>query len=338
MMVRVLVTGTAGFIGCAVAQRLLRDGATVLGIDCLTPYYDLGLKEERVKLLRGSPAFAERRIDLADGPATLAAVRDFLPDVVVHLAAQAGIRYSLDDPRSYTHSNVEGTLSVLEACRAVPVKHLIYASSSSVYGANTRVPFRETDRVDAPVSLYAATKRANELMVQTYSHLFRIPASGLRFFTVYGPLGRPDMAYFKFTKAIFEGEEIDVYNHGRMKRDFTYIDEVVEAIERLMLLPPVDRLAEGDIEPGRILPDVPHRLFNVGNHTPIPLERFIDVLEEIIGRKARRRLLPMQPGDVVSTFADVSALQQAVGFSPSTPIEVGLTEFVDWYRAFYNVS
>ncbi|MDE1566951.1 NAD-dependent epimerase/dehydratase family protein [Aquabacter sp. P-9] len=337
-MVRVLVTGTAGFIGCAVAQRLLRDGATVLGIDCLTPYYDLGLKEERVKLLRGSPAFAERRIDLADGPATLAAVRDFLPDVVVHLAAQAGIRYSLDDPRSYTHSNVEGTLSVLEACRAVPVKHLIYASSSSVYGANTRVPFRETDRVDAPVSLYAATKRANELMVQTYSHLFRIPASGLRFFTVYGPLGRPDMAYFKFTKAIFEGEEIDVYNHGRMKRDFTYIDEVVEAIERLMLLPPVDRLAEGDIEPGRILPDVPHRLFNVGNHTPIPLERFIDVLEEIIGRKARRRLLPMQPGDVVSTFADVSALQQAVGFSPSTPIEVGLTEFVDWYRAFYNVS
>lgn len=337
-MVRVLVTGTAGFIGCAVAQRLLRDGATVLGIDCLTPYYDLGLKEERVKLLRGSPAFAERRIDLADGPATLAAVRDFLPDVVVHLAAQAGIRYSLDDPRSYTHSNVEGTLSVLEACRAVPVKHLIYASSSSVYGANTRVPFRETDRVDAPVSLYAATKRANELMVQTYSHLFRIPASGLRFFTVYGPLGRPDMAYFKFTKAIFEGEEIDVYNHGRMKRDFTYIDEVVEAIERLMLLPPVDRLAEGDIEPGRILPDVPHRLFNVGNHTPIPLERFIDVLEEIIGRKARRRLLPMQPGDVVSTFADVSALQQAVGFSPSTPIEVGLTEFVDWYRAFYNMS
>ena len=337
-MVRVLVTGTAGFIGCAVAQRLLRDGATVLGIDCLTPYYDLGLKEERVKLLRGSPAFAERRIDLADGPATLAAVRDFLPDVVIHLAAQAGIRYSLDDPRSYTHSNVEGTLSVLEACRAVPVKHLIYASSSSVYGANTRVPFRETDRVDAPVSLYAATKRANELMVQTYSHLFRIPASGLRFFTVYGPLGRPDMAYFKFTKAIFEGEEIDVYNHGRMKRDFTYIDEVVEAIERLMLLPPVDRLAEGDIEPGRILPDVPHRLFNVGNHTPIPLERFIDVLEEIIGRKARRRLLPMQPGDVVSTFADVSALQQAVGFSPSTPIEVGLTEFVDWYRAFYNIS
>lgn len=337
-MVRVLVTGTAGFIGCAVAQRLLRDGATVLGIDCLTPYYDLGLKEERVKLLRGSPAFAERRIDLADGPATLAAVRDFLPDVVIYLAAQAGIRYSLDDPRSYTHSNVEGTLSVLEACRAVPVKHLIYASSSSVYGANTRVPFRETDRVDAPVSLYAATKRANELMVQTYSHLFRIPASGLRFFTVYGPLGRPDMAYFKFTKAIFEGEEIDVYNHGRMKRDFTYIDEVVEAIERLMLLPPVDRLAEGDIEPGRILPDVPHRLFNVGNHTPIPLERFIDVLEEIIGRKARRRLLPMQPGDVVSTFADVSALQQAVGFSPSTPIEVGLTEFVDWYRAFYNMS
>lgn len=337
-MVRVLVTGTAGFIGCAVAQRLLRDGAEVMGIDCLTPYYDLGLKEERVKLLHGFPGFTERRIDLADGPATVTAVRDFLPDVVIHLAAQAGIRYSLDDPRSYTHSNVEGTLSVLEACRAVPIKHLIYASSSSVYGANTRVPFRETDRVDAPVSLYAATKRANELMAQTYSHLFRIPASGLRFFTVYGPFGRPDMAYFKFTKAIFDGDEIDVFNHGRMKRDFTYIDEVVEAIQRLMLLPPVDRLDEGDSEPGRVHPDVPHRLFNVGNHTPVPLERFIDVLEEIIGRKARRRLLPMQPGDVVSTFADVSALQQTVGFSPSTPIEAGLAAFVDWYRAFYKVA
>ncbi|PWC27626.1 NAD-dependent epimerase/dehydratase family protein [Teichococcus aestuarii] len=336
-MKRILVTGAAGFVGRAVSVQLLQDGFEVLGLDNLTPYYDTRLKEARLQDLAGRPGFAFERIDLADAAATRAAFERFAPDAVVHLAAQAGVRYSLENPAAYTSSNIDGFLSVLEACRAFPVRHLVYASSSSVYGSNSKVPFSESDPVDRPVSLYAATKRANELMAQTYSHLFRIPASGLRFFTVYGPWGRPDMAYYKFTDAIFAGRSIDIYNHGRMERDFTYIDEVVEAIRRLVVQPPADRVPTAG-EPGRIDPGVPHRIFNIGNHTPVKLDRFIDVLENIIGRKAERRMLPMQPGDVERTYADVSALQAAVRFAPVTPIEEGLARFVSWYRGYNRLN
>ncbi|HWL84019.1 MAG TPA: NAD-dependent epimerase/dehydratase family protein [Roseomonas sp.] len=333
-MERILVTGAAGFVGHAVCAQLLRDGFTVLGLDNLTPYYDVRLKQARLQKLEDHPGFSFRHLDLADAATTREAFGTFQPEAVVHLAAQAGVRYSLDNPAAYTSANVDGFLSVLEACRAHPVRHLVYASSSSVYGANTKVPFSEKDPVDRPVSLYAATKRANELMAQTYGHLFRIPASGLRFFTVYGPWGRPDMAYYKFTDAIFAGRPIDLYNHGRMARDFTYIDEVVEAIRRLTLQPPADRVA-GE-EPGRIDPGVPHRVFNIGNHTPVELERFVDVLEAAIGRRAERRLRPMQPGDVERTYADVEALRQAVDFAPRTSIEEGLARFVAWYRTYHQ--
>lgn len=334
-MKRILVTGAAGFVGQAVSARLLQDGFVVLGLDSFTPYYDVRLKQARLQQLEGRPGFSFRQLDLADAAETRAAFAAFQPEAVVHLAAQAGVRYSLDHPQAYTAANIDGFLSVLEACRAHPVRHLVYASSSSVYGANTKVPFSEQDPVDRPVSLYAATKRANELMAQTYSHLFRIPASGLRFFTVYGPWGRPDMAYYKFTAAIFAGRPIDLYNQGRMARDFTYIDEVVEAIRRLVPQPPADCVAPG-AEPGRVDPATPHRIFNIGNHTPVELERFVAVLEAAIGRRAERRLLPMQPGDVERTYADVAALQQAAGFAPRTSIEEGLARFVAWYRAYHK--
>ena len=334
-MRRILVTGAAGFVGHAVSLQLLQDGFEVLGLDNFTPYYDPQLKLARRQNLEGRPGFRFVTLDLADAAATRALFADFAPEAVVHLAAQAGVRYSLENPQAYTASNIDGFLSVLEACRAHPVRHLVYASSSSVYGGNTKVPFAESDAVDRPVSLYAATKRANELMAQTYSHLFRIPASGLRFFTVYGPWGRPDMAYYKFTNAIFAGQPIDIYNHGRMWRDFTYIDEVVEAIRRLAVQPPAD-VAVAGAEPGRIDPATPHRIFNIGNHTPVELERFVAVLEETIGQRTERRLLPMQPGDVERTCADVSALQAAVDFAPRTPIEEGLARFVTWYRGYHR--
>ncbi|WP_456316378.1 NAD-dependent epimerase/dehydratase family protein [Teichococcus vastitatis] len=333
-MRRILVTGAAGFIGQAVAAQFLRDGFEVLGLDNFTPYYDPRLKRARLALLEGQPGFRFRRLDLADAAAVLQAFAAFRPEAVVHLAAQAGVRYSLDNPRAYTAANIDGFLSVLEACRAHPVRHLVYASSSSVYGANTKVPFAETDPVERPVSLYAATKRSNELMAQTYSHLFRIPASGLRFFTVYGPWGRPDMAYYKFTRAIYAGEPIDLYNHGRMWRDFTYVKEVVEAIRRLTVQPPADRV-EG-AAPGRVDPATPHCLFNIGNHTPVALGDFVAVLERVIGRRARTRMLGMQPGDVERTYAEVDALRQAVGFAPRTPIEEGLEQFAAWYRGFHD--
>jgi UDP-glucuronate 4-epimerase len=334
-MDRILVTGAAGFVGRAVCTQLLQDGFHVLGVDNFSSYYDVSLKEARIHDIGNRFNFSFSRLDLADASATLATFAAFRPEAVIHLAAQAGVRYSLENPSAYTSSNINGFLSVLEACRAHPVQHLVYASSSSVYGANTKVPFSETDIVNLPVSLYAATKRANELMAQTYSHLFRIPASGLRFFTVYGPWGRPDMAYYKFTNAIFAGQPIDVYNHGRMERDFTYIDEVVEAIRRLAVAPPADRTDKS--EPGRVDPATPHRVFNIGNHTPVQLERFISVIEEAVGRKAERRMKPMQPGDVERTFADTEALRQAVGFAPRTPIEVGLRRFVDWYKSYHKV-
>jgi UDP-glucuronate 4-epimerase len=334
-MQRILVTGAAGFIGHATAQRLLEQGCEVLGLDNLNAYYDVKLKEARLGLLRQNPGFQFQHVDLADQAAVLSAFASFRPEGVIHLAAQAGVRYSLENPFAYAHSNVDGTLSVLEACRAHPLQHLVYASSSSVYGANTKVPFSETDSVNRPVSLYAATKRANELMAHTYAHLYRIPASGLRFFTVYGPWGRPDMAYYKFTDSLFRNLPIDIYNHGKMWRDFTFIDEVVEAIGRLARQPPADRGSED--EPGRIDPAVPHRLFNIGNHTPVALGRFVEILEELTGQHAEKRMLPMQPGDVERTYADVTALERAVGFAPSTPIEEGLSRFVGWYRGFYNV-
>jgi UDP-glucuronate 4-epimerase len=335
-MRRILVSGVAGFIGAATAQRLLEIGYEVAGIDNLNAYYDVGLKRARLAGFKNHARFRFIEGDVADRETTNSAFAAFDPEGVIHLAAQAGVRHSLENPFAYTHSNVDGTLAILEACRHHPVAHLVYASSSSVYGANTKVPFSETDSVNRPVSFYAATKRANELMAHSYANLFRIPASGLRFFTVYGPWGRPDMAYYKFTDAIFRGAPIDIYNHGKMWRDFTYIDEVVEAISRLIVQPPVDR-ADSYNDPGRIDPAVPHRLFNIGNHTPVALGEFVETLERFIGRVAEKRMLPMQPGDVERTYADVTALHRAVGFAPSTPIEAGLSRFISWYREYYRL-
>ena len=328
---RILVTGAAGFVGFHLAVRFLAAGATVLGLDNLNSYYDVGLKEARLAQLEGRSRFEFIRGDLTDQGAVLDLFERFRPDYVVHLAAQAGVRYSITNPRAYVSANVDGFLSVLEACRARGTQHLLYASSSSVYGTNTKVPFHEDDPVLQPVSLYAASKRANELMARTYAHLYRIPASGLRFFTVYGPWGRPDMAYFSFTKAILEGRSIDVYNHGRMRRDFTYIDDVSEAILRLLEHPP-----EGG-ENGHDAGGAPHTIYNIGNHTPVELERFIAAIETALGKRAERHLLPMQPGDVPVTYADVERLTRLTGFSPDTSIETGIARFVDWYRAYYGI-
>ena len=332
---RVLVTGAAGFIGFHVCHKLIACGCRVLGVDDLNAYYDVALKQARLARLDGLEGFAFERCDVADKAAVLALITRFKPHYLVHLAAQAGVRFSLQDPLQYVRANVEGFLAVLEACRAQPVQHLIYASSSSVYGGNTKVPFAEADRVDDPRSLYAVTKRSNELMAHTYAGLFGIPASGLRFFTVYGPWGRPDMAYFSFTKAILEGRPIDVFNHGQMQRDFTYIDDVVEAIVRLLPLAPAAPVATA-APPDPEAPAAPHCIYNVGNHAPVALGEFIAVIETALGRKAQRRLLPMQPGDVSVTYADVARLAAAVDFSPATPLEEGIGRFVAWYRAFYN--
>lgn len=330
---RVLLTGAAGFVGFHVTQALLAQGVEVLGIDNLTPYYDPALKQARLDRLLTHNGFGFEPIDIADYDALQAAFAAFRPDVVIHLAAQAGVRYSLDNPRAYAHSNLDGFLSVLEACRHHPVRHLVYASSSSVYGANAKLPFSEHDGADHPVSLYAATKRANELMAHSYSQLYGIPATGLRFFTVYGPWGRPDMAYFKFTKAILEGTPIEVYAESEMSRDFTYVDDISEAIVRLAALPP---------EPGEQASDpataaAPWRIYNIGNHTPVRLDHFIAVIEAACGRPAVKRHLPMQPGDVRATYANVSDLMEQVDFRPDTPIETGIARFVAWYREFYGV-
>lgn len=330
---RILVTGAAGFIGFHTCSRLIAAGARVLGLDDLNSYYDLTLKQARLARLDGGAGFAFERCDVADQQRVSALMATFKPDYVVHLAAQAGVRYSLSAPAAYTRSNVDGFLAILEACRAQPVQHLLYASSSSVYGGNSKVPFCETDAVDDPRSLYAVTKRANELMAHTYARLFAIPSTGLRFFTVYGPFGRPDMAYFSFTKAILEGRAIDVYNHGRMQRDFTYIDDVVEVLERLVPRAPLPPAGETTGSQW-----VPHRLYNVGNQTPIALGAFIAVIEAAVGRKAVLNMLPMQPGDVPVTYANVDRLIADVGFSPSTPIAEGMRRFVAWYRAFYGAD
>ncbi|HEY5793995.1 MAG TPA: NAD-dependent epimerase [Bosea sp. (in: a-proteobacteria)] len=335
---RVLLTGAAGFVGFHVTEALLARGSQVLGIDNLTPYYDPALKQARLDRLLPRNGFSFEPIDIADYDALQAAFAAYRPEVVIHLAAQAGVRYSLDNPRAYAHSNLDGFLSVLEACRHHPVRHLVYASSSSVYGANAKVPFSEHDGADHPVSLYAATKRANELMAHSYSQLYGIPATGLRFFTVYGSWGRPDMAYFKFTKAILEGKPIDVYAEGEMSRDFTYVDDISEAIVRLAALPPEPAPAKAGQATDPATAAAPWRIYNIGNHTPVRLDRFISVIEAACGKAAIKRHLPMQPGDVRATYADVSDLMARVDFRPDTPIEEGIARFVAWYREFYGAA
>ena len=327
----VLVTGAAGFIGFHLARRLLAAGAQVVGVDNVNAYYDPVLKEARLRELSNLGIFKFERRDITAREAILSLFASSKPEFVAHLAAQAGVRYSITHPHAYVSSNVDGFLAILEACRAHPVRHLVYASSSSVYGANTKVPFQEDDPVLAPMSLYGATKRADELMAETYAHLFAVPASGLRLFTVYGPWGRPDMAYFAFTKAAFEGRRIDVFNNGQMRRDFTYVDDVVESVCRLLDQPPQVAAPMLDHRLTR-----PHIIYNVGNHTPIELSQFIATIEAATGRRLERRNLPMQPADVPATFADVERLARVTGFAPSTSLADGIGQFVLWYRDYYG--
>jgi UDP-glucuronate 4-epimerase len=333
---KVLVTGAAGFIGSATARRLLDRGDEVVGLDNLNDYYDVSLKRARLERLRPHAAFRFELLDLAnrDAMASLFAAERF--DRVVHLAAQAGVRYSLKNPGSYIQSNIVGTLNVLEGCRHNAVTHLVYASSSSVYGASTRLPYSVHEAASHPVSLYAATKRANELMAHSYSSMFGLPTTGLRFFTVYGPWGRPDMALFLFARAILDGRPIEVFNHGHHKRDFTYIEDIVEGVVRALdhIAQPDPRWDSGNADPATSR--APYRLYNIGSNRPVNLLRYIEVLEECLGRKAEKMLLPMQPGDVPDTFADVTELVEAVGYMPVTPIERGVRNFVDWFRDYYG--
>ncbi len=332
-----LVTGAAGFIGFHLSRRLLEMGWDVVGIDNLNDYYDPSLKRARLEILEENQRFAFHHLDIADRAGMERLFEGSAFSVVVNLAAQAGVRYSIENPRAYIDANIVGFLNILEGCRhSDSVSHLVYASSSSVYGANTSYPFSVRDNVDHPVSLYAATKKSNELMAHTYSHLYHLPTTGLRFFTVYGPWGRPDMALFKFTRAILAGEPIDVYGQGDMRRDFTYIDDIVEGVVRVMTaVAQPDPLWTGDA-PDPSSSTAPWRVFNIGNNDPVELLRFIEVIEEALGTKAERNLLPMQPGDVPATAADVQALSDAVGFEPSTPIEEGIKRFVEWYRGYYS--
>jgi UDP-glucuronate 4-epimerase len=334
---KLLVTGAAGFIGSHTALRLLDRGDEVVGLDNLNDYYDVSLKEARLARLTGKPGFRFVKLAVEDRAAMADLFQRERFDRVIHLAAQAGVRYSLTNPFAYVDANLQGFMTILEGCRHSGVQHLVYASSSSVYGSNKTVPFSVHHTVDHPVSLYAASKKANELMAHTYSHLYRLPTTGLRFFTVYGPWGRPDMALFLFTKAILEGRPIDVFNNGNMERDFTYIDDIVEGVIRT-----TDRIAEPNPDWDGHHPDTatsaaPYRIYNIGNNNPARLTRFIEVIEECLGRTATKNFLPLQPGDVPATSADVSDLARDVGFSPDTPIEVGVKRFVDWYRSFYRV-
>ena len=333
---RVLVTGAAGFIGSHLSQRLLARGDEVLGYDNLNDYYDPRLKQARLDRLLPLDGFQFVQASLEDRPALEAAFDAFQPDRVVNLAAQAGVRYSLENPQAYLDSNVVGFLNILEACRHRGIEHLVYASSSSVYGANKKLPFAVEDSVDHPVSMYAATKKANELMAHTYSHLFGLPTTGLRFFTVYGPWGRPDMALFLFTRKILAGEPIDVFNHGHHTRDFTYIDDIVEGVIRTLDKVPDPDPRHDPMAPTPATSSAPYRVYNIGNHQPVQLLRYIEVLEDRLGKKSERNLLPLQPGDVPDTCADVSALQRDTGYSPSTPIETGIGRFVEWYRDYYR--
>ncbi len=333
---RILVTGAAGFIGFHLAERLLARGDEVIGLDNLNNYYDVSLKEDRLARLTPMPRFSFRRVDLADRDGVAQVFADAVPERVVNLAAQAGVRYSLTNPHAYVHSNLVGFLHVLEGCRQHQIKHLVYASSSSVYGANTRMPFSVADNVDHPLSLYAATKKANELLAHSYSHLYRLPATGLRFFTVYGPWGRPDMALFIFTRAILAGEPIPVFNHGRMQRDFTYIDDVIEGVVRVLDHPAQARADWTGEVPDPSSSSAPHRVYHIGNHRPVELLHLIEVIERSLGRPAIKNLLPMSPGDVPATYADIDDLARDFGFAPHTPIEEGVGRFVDWYRDYYK--
>ncbi len=336
-MRKILITGAAGFIGHGLALRLLAEGRTVVGLDNLNDYYDPQLKRDRLAELQAYASFRNAEFDMADRERTAALFADEQFDAVVNLAAQAGVRYSLINPHSYVDTNLVGFVNLLEGCRHNGVKHLVYASSSSVYGANTRMPFSVHDNVDHPVSLYAASKKANELMAHTYSHLFKLPTTGLRFFTVYGPWGRPDMALFLFTKAILEDQPINVFNNGNMERDFTYIDDIVEGVVRVIDHVATPNPAWSGDRPDAATSYCPWRVFNIGNNNKEKLMRYIEVLEECLGRKARKNFLPMQDGDVPATYADVTDLVEAVGFKPATSIEAGIKNFVDWYRGYYKV-
>ena len=323
---QILVTGAAGFIGFHLCRRLLSDGFAITGMDNLNDYYDPALKQARLAMLREFPAFSFHQLDLADRDGMRQLFAETQPEIVVHLAAQAGVRYSVENPHVYIESNVVGFLNILEGCRHHKVKHLVYASSSSVYGLNTKMPFSVEDHVDHPASLYGATKKANELMAHSYSHLYGIPTTGLRFFTVYGPWGRPDMAYFSFTKAILAGNPISLFNHGKMKRDFTYVDDIIEGVVRVMRHVP-QGMAKGA---------PPYRIYNIGNQNPVELERFVQILEEHLGKKAVIQYMPMQAGDVVATYADVQDLMRDTGFAPSTSLEDGLRHFAKWYGEYYG--
>ena len=336
-MTTVLLTGAAGFIGMHCAQRLLAQGHTVIGVDNLNAYYDVALKEARLAQLQSHPHFRFARLDVADR-AGLAALFDAVkPERVLHLAAQAGVRYSIDQPDDYTDSNLLGFGNILQNCRRHAVQHLVYASSSSVYGGNAKLPYAESDAVDHPISYYAATKKANELMAHTYAHLYNLPTTGLRFFTVYGPWGRPDMALFKFTKAILAGEPIDVYGNGQLVRDFTYIDDIVEGILRVLDKPATPDSRYDPLHPNPGTSTAPYRIFNIGNSSPTVLMDYIAALESALGTPADKRMLPIQPGDMHSTSADTSALQAWVNFAPSTSVQSGVQRFVDWYRSFYRL-
>jgi UDP-glucuronate 4-epimerase len=337
-MAKILVTGAAGFIGYHTSERLLARGDEVVGLDIVNNYYDPTLKEARIARLSAKPGFRLFRMDLADRDGVARLFREERFDRVINLAAQAGVRYSITNPHAYIESNLVGFINILEGCRHHEVQHLTYASSSSVYGANTAMPFSVHQNIDHPVSLYAATKKANELMAHTYSHLYGLPTTGLRFFTVYGPWGRPDMAMFLFTKAILEGKPIDVFNHGKMQRDFTYIDDIVEGVIRTN-----DHTAEPNPEWNSDAPDpatskAPYRIYNIGNNNPVELMYLIETIEKSLGRVADKRMLPLQPGDVPATYANVDALVRDVGFAPKTPIETGVANFVAWYREYFQIG
>lgn len=334
---KILITGSAGFIGFHLARKLISEGWQVIGIDNLNDYYDPKLKEDRVAVVQKHKDFVFQKVDLKDKTAVDAVFANYKPEYVINLAAQAGVRYSIQNPYAYIDSNLVGFMNILEACRHNPVRHLIYASSSSVYGGNKVAPFSTNHNVDHPVSLYAATKKSNELMAHTYSHLYGIPTTGLRFFTVYGPWGRPDMAYFSFTKNIFEKKPIKVFNHGKMERDFTYIDDIVYGIVKLIDRPPVPNPNWDERVDDLSTSFAPYKIYNIGNNQPVPLMKFINVLEEKIGIEAEKIYMDMQPGDVLRTYADVTDLERDIDFRPNTSIEEGLSRFVDWYREYYNV-
>ncbi len=334
---KILITGTAGFIGSTLAIKLLERGDEIIGIDNLNDYYDVNLKKARLERVKAFDKFTDIRADIEDKETMAKIFAEHKPERVVHLAAQAGVRYSLENPHAYIDANIQGHMNILEGCRHNKVQHLVYASSSSVYGANTKMPFSVHDNIDHPVSLYAATKKANELMSHTYSHLFGLPTTGLRFFTVYGPWGRPDMSMFLFTKNIIEGKPIDVFNHGKHKRDFTYIDDIVEGVIRTL-----DNVAQPNPDWNGDNPDpatsaAPYRVYNIGNNRPTELMKYIEIIEEKVGKEAIKNFLPLQAGDVPATYADVDALHDDVGYKPETPIETGIENFVKWYREFYKV-